>query len=246
MSVDAHCHIDLHSDPKAIVASAVSDELKVVAVTTTPAAFKISSTFSNAERSVYPALGMHPEVVGSRPNDVTLFSNYLEGVKWVGEIGLDGSRRFRGFWEQQVSVFNEILAACASAGGKLMSIHSRSASSEVLGSLAEHPEAGTPVLHWFSGTLKEVSIAIELGAFFSVNEQMLQSKSGQAIVGRIPLGRLLTETDSPFACVSSDNSSLKEQILACEHLLGEIYKLPQQRIQDAIDANFEQICESLS
>jgi TatD DNase family protein len=238
MSVDAHCHIDLHPDPQRVVDSAVAAGLRVVAVTTTPAAFKGSSRFTDKSRGVLPALGMHPEVVGTRPKDMSLFTKYLDQVTWVGEIGLDGSHRFRGSWDQQVAVFKQILNDCAEAGGRVLSIHSRAASKRVLELLAENPNAGTPVLHWFSGRTTEVDIALDLGAYFSINKQMLQSKSGIAIAQRVPLDRLLTESDAPFA-QCEQGKSLIEQIEGCEQKIAEIFGCSQDTIRNAIAGNFD-------
>ena len=238
MSVDAHCHIDLHPDPQSVVEMAVAVGLSVVAVTTTPAAFKGSSRFSDRSNGVHPALGMHPEVVATRPNDISIFTKYIDQVTWVGEIGLDGSKRFRSSWDQQVSVFRQVLCDCADAGGRVLSIHSRAASKEVLEILAESPNAGTPVFHWFSGRLSEVNLALDMGSYFSVNDQMLRSKSGAEIARRIPMNRLLTESDAPFAQGKKDETLL-ERIQGCERTLADIYKCDQQAVRVAIKRNFD-------
>ena len=240
MSVDAHCHIDLHSDPSAIVDSAIAAGLRVVAVTTTPAAFKISSTFSDESKGIVPALGMHPEVVGTRPKDISLFSKYLEKVTWVGEVGLDGSKRFRNSWNTQISVFDQVLRECSDAGGRILSIHSRSASSKVVEMLTNYRHAGTPVFHWYSGRLGDIEAALNLGSYFSVNAKMLSSKSGLAVAKRIPIERLLTESDAPFAC-DSKNDSIADQILECERRLAYVLNSDPKEIQENVLKNFERI-----
>ena len=241
MSVDAHCHIDLHKDPDLVVKSAIEEGLKVVAVTTTPAAFKISSTFSNANAGILPSLGMHPEVVGERPADISLFGKYLDDVTWVGEVGLDGSRRFARSWEKQVEVFESVLRQCSDAGGKNLTIHSRAASEKVVQLLAKFPSAGTPVLHWYSGRIADMDQALRLGSYFSVNSQMLTSKSGMTIAKRIPLDRLLTESDSPFA--SASGSSIVLQIRECEDQLARLLGKDVTMIQKTVDANFSRLTE---
>ena len=54
------------------------------------------------------------------------------------------------------------------------------------------------ILHWFSGTYKELDQAIADGYFFSVNGAMVRSAKGQALVMRMPRERILTETDGPY------------------------------------------------
>lgn len=244
MSVDAHCHVDLHKDPSSVVQLAVESGLRMVAVTTTPAAFKVSSGFSDIANQIYPALGMHPEVVGSRPKDITLFPRYLEQVSWVGEIGLDGSKRFRSSWDTQLSVFEKVLKDCQIAGGRLLSIHSRSASAEVIEILKRYPTSGIPVLHWFSGPARDLAGALEIGAYFSVNGKMLQSASGRSLVRLIPLDRLLTESDAPFA--SSSEKNVLEQIEECEFSLAELLGLERTQVQRIVDTNFDRIISNQS
>ncbi len=43
----------------------------------------------------------------------------------VGEVGLDGSPEFKGFWEIQEKVFAHVLQSCSKAGGKTF-VHSQS------------------------------------------------------------------------------------------------------------------------
>ena len=240
MSIDAHCHIDLHPDPSAVLAEAIRADLELVAVTTTPAAFKVSSTFTSIDDGIIPALGMHPEVVGSRPNDIKLFSQYLDQVEWVGEVGLDGSRRFRNSWNAQVDVFERVLRECSIAGGRILSIHSRAASARVLDLLAKYPDSGTPVLHWFSGRISEVADAVALGCYFSMNYQMLQSKTGRALASKVPADRLLTESDAPFA-TSDASLDLASQLCAAESSLAEICGSEPGEMKSRIRENFQRL-----
>lgn len=240
MSIDAHCHLDLHANPKAVMEAAIAAKMQVVAVTTTPAAYHVSSTFTDIEHGIIPALGMHPEVVGSRTQDIRLFSKYLDRVSWVGEVGLDGSRRFRHFWEAQVEVFERVLQECSDAGGRILSVHSRLATKKVFELLKKYPHAGTPVLHWFSGHPSEVADGIALGAYFSVNQQMMQSDAGKAIIRQIPRGRILTESDAPFA-KPNGAIDLAGQIGGAERQLAEIFECRLDEIQLVVHENFRKL-----
>lgn len=64
------------------------------------------------------------------------------------------------------------------AGGRILSIHSRRAASEVLDRLAAVPDAGTPILHWFSGTQRQLDRAIDLGCWFSVGRPCWPARRG--------------------------------------------------------------------
>jgi TatD DNase family protein len=82
-----------------------------------------------------------------------------------------------------------------------MSLHSRRAASAVLDALQKVPRAGTPVLHWFSGTERELRRAAELGCWFSVGPGMLRSESGRRLAAKMPRDRMLIESDGPFVRV---------------------------------------------
>ena len=79
-----------------------------------------------------------------------------------------------------------------------MSLHSRNAASQVLDALEAHPSAGVPVLHWFSGSLKELHRAIDQGAWFSIGPSMLAGDKGRRLASKMPVDRVLLETDGPF------------------------------------------------
>ena len=81
---------------------------------------------------------------------------------------------------------------------KILSIHSRRAVKEVLQILGKYTGDFVPVLHWFTGSVKEAEKAIELGCWFSVNPNMCFTDSGKKVISCIPLDRVLPETDAPF------------------------------------------------
>jgi TatD DNase family protein len=71
-----------------------------------------------------------------------------------------------------------------------MTIHSRRAATQVLDALEAHKSAGTPILHWFSGTKRELDRAVSMGCWFSVGPGMIYGQKGRDIVKMIPRDRL--------------------------------------------------------
>ena len=53
-------------------------------------------------------------------------------------------------------------------------------------------------MHWFTGSKADVRRAVDRGCYFSVNEGMLASATGERVLREIPIHRVLTETDGPF------------------------------------------------
>lgn len=198
VAVDMHCHLDLYPDPHAVVREIARRKAYVLSVTTTPKAWRGTAALAEGHLRIKTALGLHPQLAKERKGELRLFDTLLPDVRYVGEVGLDGGSDCRPFWIDQVKVFDHVLSACAEHGGRILSVHSRNAAEEVLDALERHPGFGTAVLHWFSGTPRQVKRAVEMGCWFSVGGAMLRGKKGRDLTARMPPGRTLTETDGPF------------------------------------------------
>lgn len=201
-TVDLHCHLDLYPDPKLEAEKCASSGAYILSVTTTPKAWRGTVALASGYDRIRTALGLHPEIAHERIGELALFDALLPETRYVGEVGLDGSPRCRPHWREQMRVFDHVLTSVTKAGGRIITIHSRRAGTEVLDALARHPDAGIPVLHWFSGTKTELLRAIDLGCWFSVGPAMLLGTRGRDLVSAMPPDRVLTETDGPFATAS--------------------------------------------
>jgi TatD DNase family protein len=201
---DFHCHLDLYPNPAAVIASCEENRIATFAVTTTPKAWPQNRKWAAQRVYTHPAVGLHPEVVGTRYGELALLEEYIKESRLVGEIGLDGSPQHRKNWDQQMTVFVRALTLAQRLGGRVVSIHSRRAANEVIKCLTQHvtPERVVPILHWFSGSVSGARKAAELGCYFSVNTRMLEHDSGILLVRSLPEERLLTETDGPFTTFS--------------------------------------------
>lgn len=210
---DTHCHLAFMKNPVACMRAAHDDGSMIASVTVTPWEF---STFCRSLHdkelvSVYQGLGIHPWWV---PADAALctdlfrhFEKELPRADFIGEVGLDFSDRWIDRRENQLRVFNHILALCAQKGMPL-SLHCVRAYDEMLACLEGVGKAKgcRPIFHWFSGTSDQLQRALALGCWFSVGKRMLNTKRGRAYVRAIPLERLLLETDSPPCKVECDSS----------------------------------------
>lgn len=202
--IDFHCHLDLYPDPAAAVATAVERGVYVLSVTTTPSAFAGTRALAPANGRIRTALGLHPELAADRRHEMKLFHRLLPDTGYVGEVGLDGSAPHKGSLPVQTAVLHEILDACAAAGGRTISLHSRQAAGLLLDMLEFEPLAGRFVLHWFSAAPSLVERAARLGCWFSVGSPMMASRSGRAAVAAMPPDRVLPETDGPFGTVGGE------------------------------------------
>jgi TatD DNase family protein len=195
--VDAHCHVDLFPDPASIVAKASSSLVHTIAVTNAPFVFAHTSALAQGRSHIYPALGLHPELVETHGKQLDLFTELLPSTRFVGEVGLDYTTTDSGVRIRQRHVFETILKRCAEAADKVITVHSRRATTDVIAAIGtRYP--GTVILHWFTGSLRELDSAIAAGLMFSVNSAMLSSPRGRTLVQAMPRDRVLTESDGPF------------------------------------------------
>jgi TatD DNase family protein len=241
--IDFHCHLDLYENPTSVSKRVVAEGLYVLAVTTTPRAWAGTRALFASLPRIRVGLGLHPELVRERHAEVEMLCSLISEARYIGEIGLDGSGEHRASLPLQTRVFRQILAACAEDGGRILSIHSRGATSAVLDELEQRPEAGTPVLHWFSGTRKELDRAIALGCWFSVGPAMLRGERGLALAGAMPRQRLLTETDGPFA-QAQGKSLMPWDAARAEGQLGELWNLPQTNVRELLLQNLKTLTSS--
>ena len=196
--IDLHCHVDLYENPQAVLERADASGIYVLSVTTTPKAWCGTNNLGKKYKRVRTSLGLHPQLVEDRYQELSLFERLLPEVQYVGEIGLDKGRHYKATFDRQEIVFTRILEMCSKSGGKILSIHSTYAVNEVLDHLERFPQAGPPIMHWFTGSLSQLQRAVALGCWFSVGPKMILSKKGRDIVLNIPLDKLLLETDGPF------------------------------------------------
>jgi TatD DNase family protein len=229
--VDFHCHLDLYPDPVAAIADAEAAGVYTLTVTTTPKAWPRNLALTQRTSRVRAALGLHPQLVGERSSEISLWETYLPEARYVGEVGLDAGPRYYRSLELQKQIFERILKQCAKSGGKVLTVHSVRAAAAVLDRIEAHlpPGRGQTVLHWFTGSKAEARRAVDLGCYFSVNSQILQTGKGRDLVGILPLDRLLTETDGPFtqfggrpACPADVADTLKELANLRQIPLGEM------------------------
>lgn len=201
-----------------VIQKLTKEKTYVLSVTTTPKAFPKTSKLANGNDRIRTALGLHPQLIAERSNELSLFETLLPETRYVGEVGIDGGKEYSTSLEKQKDVFKSILQMCSKNGNKIISIHSRHATTEVLDSLENNLKNGIPVLHWFTGNIKELERAIEMDCWFSVGKPMLTTKKGLEAIRRIPKNRILTETDAPFT-----GGAILTSLKKTEKLLGGLW-----------------------
>ncbi len=188
------------------------------------------------------ALGFHPELVAARKAQIEQFKSLVSRTRYIGEVGLDNFYKSPSDYAEQKKVFEQIIQCCDDVGGKILTVHSRRAEKDVI-SIIGQSFKGKVILHWYSGSTKELERAIHYGFYFSVNYAMLQSPNGRKIINSIPEERILLETDGPYVKMGEKVFSpmmVGELVLRLAKAKGYSQSLFYSRIQ----SNFSRLLEA--
>ena len=199
---EIHFNLDLYNDDiPQIVEDIEMLASYTIAVTNLPPLYsKLNKTINS--KYIRVALGFHPELITEYKKYIPGMWRYLDNVKYVGEVGLDLKKKSEIDQKNQICFFEELIYRCNSIGGKILSIHSRGSEEKLLSLLGDNFN-GKVILHWYSGALKLLEDAIRKKCYFSINYAMLQSTNGKKIINRIPVNKLLIESDAPFIKINN-------------------------------------------
>lgn len=231
--MDLHCHVDLYPDHDEILNDIESSGYYVLSVTTVPSAFKGTVTLTENLTNCRTALGLHPQLAHQRLNELPLFDSLCGDTRYIGEIGLDGSKGYLEHIEAQQLVFEHILNKCCEFDDKILTIHSLNAVDGVLELLNTYPKSGIPILHWFLATKKQINKAVELGCYFSVGPAMLNSARAKKVISWLPQNRILLETDGPFA-KTNGKPAMPSDVVLVTRFLSELWKKDIKQVQDEL------------
>ena len=165
---DMHCHVDLMPSMTAFANDALKASIGLLAVTTTPKAYEKEMAALQPFPNVRVALGLHPQLIEERYSEIFIVEKYLEDAHYIGEIGLDFNKQFYHSKNKQLDAFERIIKRCGELGGKILSIHSVHADKPTLDIIEKYSahRQNTIILHWFSGTQKQLQRAVQLGVIF--------------------------------------------------------------------------------
>jgi len=205
MLIDSHAHLDFphfDGDRDTVVQRARESSLAaIVNVGTDVPSSERSVELAARYPMVYASVGVHPHdarMLSSEALDRLAELAAREKVVAIGEIGLDFYRD-RSPRNLQRRAFREQIRLAVEVNLPLV-IHDRDAHDETLDILRDekaHRVGG--VLHCFSGDLEMAREGIAMGFLIAFGGPITYgSGRKQQIARRIPLDRILVETDCPF------------------------------------------------
>ncbi|HEY2629594.1 MAG TPA: TatD family hydrolase, partial [Usitatibacter sp.] len=206
MLIDSHCHLDfpeLRADLAGILSRMGDNGVShALTISTTLATFPAVREVARSQANLWCTAGVHPDERGdgreASVDELVAMAND-EKVVGIGETGLDYFR-VEGDTEWQRERFRTHIRAARRCGKPLV-IHTRAAAEDTLRLMKEEGagEVGG-VMHCFTETWDVAQAAMEQGFYISFSgivtfKNALDLKE---VARRVPLERMLVETDSPY------------------------------------------------
>lgn len=157
----------------------------------------------------------------------------------VGETGLD-YHSHPHTKEQQKHFFHAQLAM-AEEFDLPVNVHCRRAAGDLLEILKQHHCRG--IIHSYSGSFEMAELYMKEGYYISFGASMLfaGAKKPAAVIARMPLDRLLLETDSPYQSPVRGTRHEPQDILRIYEAVSRIKGIPLPELAEAIAENFHHL-----
>jgi TatD DNase family protein len=245
--VDSHCHLDfpelLADLPQLQAAMRDNSVTHALCIGVEMGAWPQVHALATDNANLFASVGVHPDYENLAEPTVELLvaKSRLPKVVAIGETGLD-YYRLQGDLEWQRTRFRTHIRAAREAGKPLV-IHTRAAAADTIALMRDERafEAGG-VMHCFTETWDVAAAALELGFHISFSG-IVTFKNAAAIkdvAQRVPLERMLIETDSPYLAPVPYRGKRNQPAWVC-HVAEEIARLrdvPLETIARATSDNF--------
>ncbi|MDA0182708.1 TatD family hydrolase [Solirubrobacter phytolaccae] len=200
--IDSHTHLDRGPAPEAeLVAQArEAGVTRILTIGMDEASCAAAIRASEEYDEVFCAVGRHPnETTGYEPSVLDALREYAQhpNVRAIGETGLDDFRDYAPRADQERAFADHI--ALAREVGKPLVIHTRAADDDTIATLARDAAGLEVILHCFSMPTR-LEECLDHGWWISFAGNVTYPKStdlAEAAV-RVPLDRILVETDAPY------------------------------------------------
>ncbi len=207
MLIDTHCHLtdEKFTNVRETLAKAKEAGVeKIVIPSTSLEDAKRAAVIANQERQ-FSLAGIHPEEVESimdmdaEIKEIKKLLN-LDQVVGIGEIGLDfywdkekkTEAKQRDLFRMQMQIAEE--------NGLPTAIHMRAAEKEMTDELKNMKRLPKGQFHCFAGSPEFLDLVLSMGFYISFCGNITYKSAGELrlLLQKVPLDRLLLETDSPY------------------------------------------------
>jgi TatD DNase family protein len=244
---DTHAHIGLiNEDPieQLIIVQEAKQENVVGIVSISNNLRDFFQIYNNlkTETHIYHSIGVSPSEVSNPGIDWEL--QIEEGTKMdrvvsVGEIGLDYYHKF-GDRDSQIELFIRQLEMAQRLDFPVI-IHNREAGADVLDILREELPPRGGILHCYSEDAEYMKKALELNLYisFAGNVTYRNARNLHETARKMPLDRMLIETESPFMVPSAHRGKRNRPSYLIETLkfIANLRNMPVEEVGEILFNN---------
>ncbi len=252
MLIDSHCHLDrLDLEPYNGQLAPVLEQARrqgveqFLCVGTDLARWSSMAKLVDPFADVLLSLGVHPlsdEINQFEPHSLLAVADHPKLIA-IGETGLDyhygqdsAAAQQRAF-EQHLQIGQQL--------NKPVIVHTRAAQQDTLRLLEQGlPDAGG-VLHCFTETWEMAEQALALGMYISFSGIITFRNAAdlREVVRRVPLDRILVETDAPYLTPAPYRGRSNEPCYVREvaECVANIKGLALEQVAQATSANFNKL-----
>jgi TatD DNase family protein len=241
--IDSHTHLDRGPAAAAELVAGARDAgvRRILTIGMDSASCRDALALAERHEEVYAAIGRHPNEATGYDDAATAELCELAAhprCRAIGETGLDDYRDYAPRADQERAFRAQI--EIAQELRKPLVIHTRAAEDDTIATLAEHAGGLEVILHCFSmpDRLEE---CLEHGWWFSFAGNVTYPKSEDlaAAAERVPLDRLLVETDAPYLTPQAvrRERNRPEYVVHTARFVAERRGIPYEELDAAVEVN---------
>ena len=241
--IDSHTHLDRGPAPEAelVAAARAQGVTRILTIGIDERSRRAALNAADEHAEVYAAIGHHPNNATGYTQAITdEIRELAQHPKClaIGETGLDDYRDYAPRADQEKAFDAHI--EIARELSKPLVIHTRAAEDDTIGTLAAHADGLDVILHCFSmpDRLQE---CLEHGWWISFAGNVTYPKSGDLAEAaeRVPLDRLLVETDAPYLTPQAlrKHRNQPAYVVQTAGFVAERRGIAYQELEAAVDAN---------
>ena len=244
--VDTHCHLDMLPQEDLLESVKTLDYLLTIGCDKEE--IKKAIELGNKYENVFVAIGYHPYDVGDLTDEdieeLERLAKENPKVIAIGECGLDFYRdktpkeKQEYFFKKQIELAKKLR--------KPLIIHSRSADRETEKVLSQYaPFENGGIMHCFGGDERLMEFSLEAGFYISFAGNITYPKADNLrnILKKVPLDRLLLETDSPFLSPQKVRGTQNKpsNIYYTLEFASELLGIEKNKLERITDENFKRL-----
>ncbi len=239
--IDSHTHLDHCERPDAelVAAAAAAGVARLVSIGTDGASCRSALAAAEAFPQVYAAIGRHPhEAAGFDDADLAELRALAAHDRCVaiGETGLDYYRDLAPRADQARAFAAQI--GLARETGKALVIHTRAADDDTLALLRERAGGVRVILHCFSMPAR-LQECLDEGWWVSFAGNVTYPKAADLAraAARVPLDRMLVETDAPYLAPQPVRGKPNEpsNVVHTARFIAELRRIPYEELEAAVE-----------